>query len=124
RQQKRHAEHGAAGIGCQRAGTLRIKEFIDAREQRLRPHGGIFCGRVGVEENGVWFGALGSTRLLNERRKVAEFGSPSDICGSVLKSDGAITTQFAKRLFVAEQVAQRGGVIEREAEGFGSSVKA
>jgi len=123
-QQKRNAEHGAAGVGGQSARTSRVKQLVEPGQQWLSPHGGIFCGGKWVEQNGVRFGPIRSGRLLDERWKVPEVRRPFDVSGSGLKRGCAGSDQLAKRVFIPGQIAEGDGVLQGEAEWFSGFIKA
>ena len=106
-EQQGNAEHGAAGISGERAGTRGVEEPEEIGEERLGPHGRIFRGGKGVEQNGVrgrdGLGGWMSECVDKERRKIAEVKFPINCAAGVRELNCAFAKKKSRRRFFANR---------------------
>jgi WG containing repeat len=126
-EQKRNSEHRAAGISGQRAGTRGIEEAEQIGEERLRPHGRIFGGGKGVEQNRMRRGNRVSVRVgkcvSEKRREISQMEFPVDLTSCVLEFRRLSAQEGGDGFFVAVEVVEDFRVIEGELERFQGMVK-
>ena len=124
REQQGDAEHGAARIGGQGAGSRGIEEAKQAGEKRLCPHGRIFRGRKGIEQNGVrsrngpggWMGEEGG--------KIAEVEFPINFTTGIREPNGTVAQKSGDGFFVVVEVAENLRIIESELKRFDGVIEA
>ena len=137
-QQQGYADHGAAGIGRQRAGSRGVEQAKEVREGQ-GPHLRITRGGKRIEKDGVRFGKSGGGERREEFGKIGEMELPNDLAGAVLKSDAcwrrasricgtpylwSCLQQGSEVGFISVQVAKSLPIREGEAERLGGMVEA
>jgi hypothetical protein len=115
-EQERDAEHRAARISGKGTGSGGIEVAEEIGEERRGPHGGIFGGREGVEQNGVR-GGEGRVGVAQERRKIAEMKLPGDVARAIGEFYAVMAEEILHGGFVAGEIAEGRGVFERELKG-------
>lgn len=121
-EQERHAEHRAAGVGGEIAGTRGIEGAREVGEEGKCPHGRIFRRGEGIEENGV--GGCFAVGLREPGGEVGEVELPVHGAFAVGELNLFFSEELLHHGLAALEVIELGGVLQGEFKRAGRVIEA
>ena len=117
-QEKRNAEHGAAGIGWQGARSCGIELTKNVSQEREGPHAGIGRWGKGVKHDGVRSWQSGGKRLRQERGELAQAQFPIYRLRAVAEMKPMLPQKLVQAVLIPVKVAERLRMLEGKLERF------